>query len=293
MVEAVPTLPRVFLGEALKQLRADAGKSLDECAAVVGKDRARLVKVLDGKSTLSAEELAALLDFLGVKRVQRKEIMTLGLDTRKRATGAPYLDLAPGSWRRIALLEALASEVWSYDKGIFPYLVQAPEYVHALMDISDGIWWDTDETERANKAEFRLERQRAVLEADKPKTVDLFFTDDALLTEVGGPGVMRAQLAHLLRLVDERKNVTVRIVPCAAPDNPAQYGGITVFHFGDLLRPVGFLPVAYGPSAYFDKAHDTERLTRALNKIREIAYSPRQTKKILAARLEELTRGQS
>jgi hypothetical protein len=54
-----------------------------------------------------------------------------------------------------------------------------------------------------------------------------------------------------------------------------------------VLRPIGFLPVAYGPSLYFDKASDTDRLTRALNKIREIAYSPRRTREILAARLKE------
>ncbi|MGH7868932.1 MAG: Scr1 family TA system antitoxin-like transcriptional regulator, partial [Candidatus Dormibacteraceae bacterium] len=174
MARAVPTLPRIFLGEALKQLRVDAKKSIDDCAKAVDKDRARITKVLDGQATLSAEELPMLLTFLGTKPPQRKELLALGVETRKRATGLPYLDLAPGSWRRIAFLEALASEIWIYDKGIFPYLIQSSEYVHALMSISDGIWWDTSEEERNNKAEFRLERQRAILEAEKPKTLDLF-----------------------------------------------------------------------------------------------------------------------
>ena len=59
MAEAVQTIPRVFLGEALKQLRADSGKTLDDAAKAAGKDRARLIKVLEGKATLTADELDA------------------------------------------------------------------------------------------------------------------------------------------------------------------------------------------------------------------------------------------
>jgi transcriptional regulator with XRE-family HTH domain len=287
MAEAVPTLPRIFLGEALKQLRADRGNSIDDLAKVVGKDRARLVKVLDGKATLSAEELPELLEFLGAPAAQRKELLTLGIQTRRRATGLPYLDLAPGSWRRIALLEALASELWIYETGLFPYVIQAPEYVRAIMDVGDGIWWDTDEAETANRTEFRLERQRSIIAAEKPKTLDLFFTESALAAEIGGPDVLRAQITHTLKMITEYKNLTVRIVPNSAPDNPAQHSGIYMFRFGDVLRPIGFLPAAYGPSPYFDKASETDRLTRAFNKVREIAYSPRRTREILVARLKE------
>lgn len=64
---------------------------------------------------------------------------------------------------------------------------------------------------------------------------------------------MRAQLEHLLRLIAEYKNLTVRIVPTNAPDNPAPSGGVFIFTFGDLLRPVGFLPVTYGPSVHFEQ----------------------------------------
>jgi hypothetical protein len=90
--------------------------------------------------------------------------------------------------------------------------------------------------------------------------------------------------------VAEHKNLTFRIVPTRAPDNPAQQAGVTVFRFGDLLRPVGFLPTVYGPSTYFELAADTDRLTRALNKIREIGYSPRRSKQLLQAKLKEITR---
>ncbi|GGM34506.1 transcriptional regulator [Longimycelium tulufanense] len=285
MAKAVATLPRVFLGEALKQLRADAGTSLDDAARAIGKDRARLIKVLEGRATLTADELATLLDFLGAKPKHRKEILALGVEARKRSNGSPYMDLAPGSFRRVAQLEALATEIWSYEKGIFPYHLQAPEYVEAIMDASSGIWWEASEEERANRVAFRLERQRLVLGADKPKKLHLLFTDDSLVAEVGSPAIMKRQLAHVLHMIDQYKNLTVQIVPTTARNNPAQHGGLNVLHFGDVLRPVGFLPVVYGPSTYFDKTEDTNRLTRAFTRLRELALSPEDTRRVIEEKL--------
>ncbi|HEU0087329.1 MAG TPA: helix-turn-helix transcriptional regulator [Pseudonocardiaceae bacterium] len=281
MAEAVQTIPRVFLGEALKQLRADSKKTLDGAAQAAGKDRARLIKVLDGKATLLAEELEALVDYLEASPTRRKEILALGVEARKRPTDSPYTDLVEGSYRRVAWLEAMAKDIWIYEKGIYPYLIQSPEYIDTLMGASEGIWWDESGDERSNRVAFRLERQRLVFEAEKKKHVEIMFTDDALAAEVGNAEVMRKQRQHVLRVIDEYANLTVRIVPVTTRDNPAQHGGLSMLRFGEVLRPVGFLPVVYGPSTYFDKTTDTERLLRAFNKLRELALSPEETRRYL------------
>ena len=282
MAEAVQTIPRVFLGEALRQLRADSKKTLDDAAKAAGKDRARLIKVLDGKATLSGDELDALVDFLGAPATRRTEILALGVEARKKPTGSPYMDLVEGSFRRIAWLESMAKDIWTYEKGIYPYLIQSPEYVEALMCTGEGIWWEQSEGDaRANRVAFRLERQRLVFEAPEPKQVEVMFTDDTVVAQVGGPEVMRKQREHVLSVIDRYHNVVVRVVPAAAGDNPAQQGGLSMLRFGDLLRPVGLLPVVYGPSTYFDKVADTERIMRAFNKLRELALSPEQTRRFL------------
>jgi transcriptional regulator with XRE-family HTH domain len=279
--EAVQTIPRVFLGEALKQLRADAKKTLDAAAAAAGKDRARLIKVLDGKATLTAEELDALAKFLEATPARRRELLALGVEARKRPTENPYTDLVEGSYRRVAWLEAMAKDIWVYEKGIYPYLIQSPEYIDSLMNVGEGIWWDEAGNESLNRAAFRKERQRIVFDSTAEKDVEVLFTADALTAEVGGPQVMRAQRDHTLRVMDRHENLTVRIVPTTARDNPAQQGGMTMLRFGEVLRPVGFLHVVYGPSTYFDKATDTDRLARAFDKVRELALSPEETRKYL------------
>jgi uncharacterized protein DUF5753/helix-turn-helix protein len=287
MAIGVQTVPRVLLGEALKQLRSDAGVTLDVAAKVVGKDRPRLVKVLDGVATLSTEELEALVDFLGAEEPLRAEILALGIQARKRATPSPYMDLAPGSFRRLAWLEAIATDIWDYQKGIYPLPIQSPEYGEAVLGAAEGIWWDETGNVKANLLAFRRERQKQIFDADPPKRIEILFTDDALFAEVGGPDVTRNQIAHVLDLIGRWSNLTVRVVPMTARDNPAQFGNLKMLRFGDVLRPIGFLPVVYGPSVYLDKTEDTERILRAFNRLRDLALSPAKTRALLETRLKE------
>lgn len=273
MPEAVPTIPRLFLGEALKRLRAESGRKIDDIAAHIGKSRGRLINVFEGKGTLSTEELARVLDHLGANPELRRELLVLGVEARKRPTRRPYTDLAPRAYERIADLETMATEIWNYEPAIIPGPVQIPEYIEAVMTDGDGIWWESSWVERRNRISFRLERQKLMMDADPPKAFRLIVTDTALRTEVGGARVMRRQLEHLLWVIDERPNTTIQVLSSTALHNPARSSGITLLHFGDVLRPVGMLPVAYGPSTYYDEPLDTGRLSRAFGKIEGLAAS--------------------
>ncbi|HEY0806596.1 MAG TPA: helix-turn-helix transcriptional regulator, partial [Pseudonocardiaceae bacterium] len=240
MPEAVPTVPRLFLGEALKQLRAESGRTIDELATDLGKDRARLSRVFEGKGTLSVDELGQLLDLLGAPQAQRRELLALGAEARKRPSRRPYTDLLPRAYERLADLESMATRIWSYEPGIIPGLIQIPEYIEAMMTDGDGIWWESSWEERRNRINFRLERQKLMLAAQPPKSLHFIVTDTALRTEVGGPETMRRQLTHLLWVIDTQSNVTIQILSATASHNPTPACGLMILHLGDTLRSVGF-----------------------------------------------------
>jgi len=268
-------------------LRTDSKISLDEAARHIGKSRQRLTNLLDGVATLTAEELRALAIFLGAGSGQLKDIEALGIDARrKNAAGDPYTDVGPESWRRVAYLEAKALVIFSYQKGIFPALIQSPEYVDALIKATEGIWLnELDYTARAAKVAFRIERQRLVFDSPEASKVHLFFTDDTFDTGVGET-VIRAQLRHVISAIEQHENLTVRIVPTKACKNPAPHGGLTLFDFGTILRPIGIQPIIYGPSTYLDKAEDTARFSRAFDRFREIALSPEESLSAIEAKLK-------
>ncbi|GAA1984435.1 helix-turn-helix transcriptional regulator [Amycolatopsis minnesotensis] len=278
----MPTVPRLFLGEALRRLRAESGKTLDEAAAATGRNRIQLIRVIDGKGTITADELEQLLDFFGATPKQKRELLALGVEARKRASRRPYTDLLPGAYERFTDLESMASEIWRYEVGEIPALLQIPEYIEAQMMMADGVWWQSSWEERRNRITFRLERQKLVMEAEQPKAIRFIITDDALRTPIGGTGIMTRQLEHILRVIDEHPNVTVQVLSATEPQNPARSGGLILLHFGELLRPVGFLPVVYGPSTYFDEPEDTGPLMRVFGKLEGLALSPDESRRLVA-----------
>jgi transcriptional regulator with XRE-family HTH domain len=283
---SVPTLPRLFLGQALKRLRDESGLKLDDVAASIGKDRSRLAKLFDGKGMLTIEELTTLLDFLGATAKQKRELLNLGVEARKRATKRPYTDLLPGAYERLADLESMATEIWAYEHSIIPGLLQIPEYIEAQMMAADGIYWQSSWEERRNRITFRLERQKLIMEAEPAKTLRIIATDDALRTPIGGSEVFRRQLEHILRLIDERPNLTVQVISATEPQNPAPAGDLILLHFGELLRPVAFLPVIYGPSTYFNEHEDTGVLMRVFGRLEGLAMSPEDSRKVVADLVE-------
>jgi transcriptional regulator with XRE-family HTH domain len=270
--EAVQTMPRRLLGGELKRLRALAKRSAEEAAAVINKDRSRISRVEDGRSNLTAEELAALLDLYGVTKAERKKLLAMGVEARKRQPKQrAYVDTLPGSYHRISNLEAEASHIFGYEKGIFPGLLQCDVYAEALMAAGDDVWWESSYQERVDRVSFRLDRQRRVLQAEPAKQLEFIITDDALNTEFGGPQVLRRQLEHLLRLLDEHPNLDVRVLSATVADSPAPCGGFAVLRFPEPALPVGLVSVVFGPSPSLDEPADTAALDRAFTRLREMA----------------------
>jgi transcriptional regulator with XRE-family HTH domain len=282
MAAGVLTLPRLYLGVALKRLRAESGKTLDELAAVLGKSRSRLITVLDGKGTLTADELARLLDFLGAKPMQRKELLKLGVEARKRSNRRLYADLLPDDYQRIVDLESMATEIWTYERGVVPGLLQIPEYVEGLMADGDGIWWDRSWEERRNRVTFRLDRQKLIVDSEPPKALQFVVSDEGLRTEVAGPETMRRQLEHLLSLMDARPDVSIRVLSSTVSHNPMPTGGLILLRLGEAFPPLALLTVVFGPATYVDDPVLVDRLFRARSRIEELALGPADSRKVIA-----------
>ncbi|PPK70182.1 Scr1 family TA system antitoxin-like transcriptional regulator [Actinokineospora auranticolor] len=287
MAKGTSTMPRVFLGVALHQLRVDAGISLETASRHIGKSRQRLMYLEEGCATLTADELTKLAEFLGAEGDRLTELEALGVDARKSPTGDPYTDLGPESWRRVAYLEAKAQTIQSYENGVFPALLQSADYAEALIRATEGIWQEPlSDKLRRSRAAFRLERQRRAFEAEEAKRVSLYFTEDTFNQAVGSPEVMHAQGRHILDLAELHDNLDVRVIPATTWDNPAQRGGLSLFGFSDLVRSIGFLSVLYGPSTYMNAAEDTARMSRAFKRLDELALGRDDTLTLIAARVK-------
>jgi len=116
-------------------------------------------------------------------------------------------------------LEAEAIAVHDYSLGLIPGLLQTREYAAALIGESCPPLDDETVEERVRG---RLARQEA-LRRRAGTVYGFVIHESALRANVGGRGVMRSQLAHLLG-VGELRNVSIQVLPfVSAP--PVALGG--------------------------------------------------------------------
>ncbi|KAA2264076.1 helix-turn-helix domain-containing protein [Solihabitans fulvus] len=286
MGEARQTVERRQLGLMLQKLRIRTDKSQQEAGAVIGRTAARISQVETAKGALRTEDLSALLDFYEATDEERATIAALGIEARRRQPRRIYSDQLPDAFRRLGDLQADASSIGYYEFGRIPGPLQSPYYVRALIGIGSGVWWDPSTDEAETRIALRLDQQRRVLDARTPKQLSFVFTEDALRHVVGDRATMRGQVLHLVRVIDQRPELTVRILPADTRDNPALGGGIVVLDFVGAPR-ICFTSAVYGPYTYYDQEEDTVPLTQAFQRVRELALNPADSRALLTSYLEK------
>jgi transcriptional regulator with XRE-family HTH domain len=118
----------------------------------------------------------------------------------------------PNWFKQHVDIESEAKVIKVYEALVVPGLLQLPEYAHAL--IAEGGASNVDQ-----RVGERLARQ-AILTREPPPVLWVLLTENVLDWPVGGPEVMRKQLAYLME-ASERPNTGIRVVPRSAG---AHYG---------------------------------------------------------------------
>lgn len=287
MGRARQTFERRQLGLTLRELREDAGLTQQAAAEAISRVRSRIVELEEGKGTLNQEDLGKLLDTYQVADAKRKDVLSLGAQARKRQRTKPYTEL-PDSYLRFADFEASATEIRNFEPGVIPGLLQSPDYVRAIIQHSDGVWWESSPTEVEERVTFRLTRQTRTWSGVRPHSLHFIIGEEALRATVDSPRVMREQLAHLLRLLSEHADLTVQVLPRNSRYNPARGGAFALFDFAGDALPIGISTVVFGPDTYFDDVADTSAMRRAFDVLAKLALPPDESTRVIQAVLTEL-----
>jgi Domain of unknown function (DUF5753) len=83
--------------------------------------------------------------------------------------------------------------------------------------------------------DIKMTRQR-VLTRDNPVQMAVVIDEATILRTMGGPEVMREQLAHLTAIA-ARTSITMRVLPLSAGAHPGTTGEFTILAFPDLVAP--------------------------------------------------------
>jgi transcriptional regulator with XRE-family HTH domain len=110
-------------------------------------------------------------------------------------------------------LEYGASSLRTFEASVIPGLLQTEEYAQALVAADP----DATDARLPKRIELRLRRQERLFD-DDPLRMSVLMSQAALMQQIGGQGVLKRQLRHLLELAQrlDQTTLALRVVPFTA-----------------------------------------------------------------------------
>jgi hypothetical protein len=136
----------------------------------------------------------------------------------------------PSWFRPYAEIEAVASQIRSWEPALVPGLLQTEEYARGVLATLPN----TTEGAVEELVTARMERQ-AILDRPEPPLLWVVLDEAVLHRQVSGEKVMGEQLLHMAEM-SLRPNVTIEVVPFAAEAHYGLLGGFAVADVDETAR---------------------------------------------------------
>lgn len=265
MAKPAPRTEHIQVAATLRRLREDAGVSREEAAKLLGCSVSKISDLEVGRSKPKPVELERLIDHYGVAGSDRDELVEFARTTRRRRSPSPYTTaVIPADMRRAVDLEAQAVSSLFYSSELVPGPLQVRSYAEAILN------WERDNRpdEVAKLLDVRMERAAVLTRTDRPPlTYWCILGEAALRVGVGGPEVMREQLAHLIEVNRTMENVVVQVLPLGSGVH--SFLGITVtWHRFPKPAPDMLELDSYGRSIIRDNPSEVTRGAHQLDLVK-------------------------
>ncbi|MFC0532823.1 helix-turn-helix domain-containing protein [Phytohabitans kaempferiae] len=267
----VQTVRSQFLGDRMRQLREDRGLTLKYIAAYLGVEFSTLARYERAEWPFRRDHVVALLDVYGVfDDAQRAALVDMAQQAWRINEWQPTDDRNDASVSTGGMpvddwwLQDRAAELCIYANTLLPEVVQSRDYAEATLGRTGLQPMVVDRLVRQ-----RIERQQA-LEDKKPATrLEILIEESVLHRPVGGRVVLEQQMQHLVRLVEQRPHVKVRVLPARVGWHPGIAGAFTVCEMQRPYPPIALVHHLGG--RLIVEAAAAKRYVTAFQQLREIA----------------------
>lgn len=265
------------LSMELKRLRETAGLSGEQVASRLEWSQSKVSRIETGRIAVSSKDLRALLDLYEVSEDRQERCLELAKGANVKGWWEAYADAIPRDYADYIELESAASSILTYSPQIVSGILQTEEYAQRVVQSALLI---SPPGEVARRVKVRMERQER-LGGDRARSLSVVLDEAALWRRVGGPGVMEAQLRHLLALA-ELPNFTIRVLPSVIGEHPATAGEFTILQFPDSADADVVHVEAMTSSLYVEEEAEVFRYVLAFNQLCSLALSPSESTAFIA-----------
>jgi transcriptional regulator with XRE-family HTH domain len=226
-VRSDPTVRVKLIGAELRRHREAAGLSLRDAARRMGLHETKLCRMESGERGQKCEDVAGLLAIYNITGEKRGLLLQLTREAERT-----------GLWQRncshflrvasLQTLEAIAIRLINFEYAVVPGLLQTVPYARAILGRASI---PLDEDEIGERVAARIHRQGVLRKRAAPHFLAV-IAENALRNSIGGPEVMREQLAYLIE-ASRRPNIQLRIIPASVSNHPGLDGPFMRLQFRD------------------------------------------------------------
>ena len=271
-----------WLGQSLRELRDSTGMTLAQAGEFLQRNPATVSRFESGEYPIRRPDLMALLDLYGLAdRHQRDGLLRLSEDVWQKGWWDGYEPDVERQFVDFVWLESRATAIRSFDPLLVTGLLQTREYAEAVITAAE---WEAEAAQIARWVQLRMDRQ-AVLHQERPPRFTAIIDESVLRREIGGPDVLRGQLAHLLTTA-ELPHVDLRVLPASIGAHAGPSGYFLVFTIAEPDLDVGFAETLGG--AVYVEPPDSERFVRVYNRLLNSTLGPAESAQLIRTIGEDL-----
>jgi transcriptional regulator with XRE-family HTH domain len=278
-----PTVRLRRLAAELRRLRAQSELSREQVEDQTGVNEGTLYRIETARARPQRRTLVALLDLYEVGDPLRADLLDIARSADGQGWLRPYHSELPEEYAAYISFEAEARSVRNYESLFVPGLLQTEDYARAVIT---GTLPMATQTEVEQRVRARMERQE-LLRSEAPLELWAIADEAALRRMVGGPRVMRGQLAHLLEATDQ-SNVTLQVITFEAGAHPGMPGSFIYMEFGEPSDPELVYVDTLAGDLFLEAEPDLRRYAAMFDHLRAIALSPAQTTTMISRLTESL-----
>ncbi|HEY3894816.1 MAG TPA: helix-turn-helix transcriptional regulator [Pseudonocardiaceae bacterium] len=266
------------LGSALRALRVASDLTVDQVGESLHWSGSKVSRIETAKQIVSPDDVRELVTRYGLGPDEIEKYVAIARKAKERDWWHKYDDVLPEWFEGYLGLEAEASKISTYESDLVPGLLQTEQYAAAVLGVFP-LRTTPEEMERS--VDLRRDRQARLVE-ENPLILDAVISETVLRRPIGGPEVMRQQLAHLVSMM-ERPNITVRLLPFTAAEHPGINGAFSVLEFPDPDDGRIVTVETMTSTLYVERARDVGTYRLAFDQIRSAALAPDETADMITA----------
>jgi transcriptional regulator with XRE-family HTH domain len=251
------TIPRRQLGRHLRQLREEAGLTVQQAADALEWSTPRIWRVEKGAVAMRSFDVRNMCQIYGAPEQIMQALVGLAKETKAKGWWHSYGEVVPDWFELFVGLEAAAGTIRNYQPEMIPGLLQTQAYAEELYRVEPSL---TEEDVQRSVA-VRLQRQKALTRPVQAPRYEVVLGEAALRRSLADRDAMAGQLRHLVE-VGKRRNVSIRVLLIRAGLHRAlTCGAFAILDFpsgrgGRTPEPSTVYSDSLTGALYLDKPHE-------------------------------------